>query len=406
MSFKEEICDFDNLYAAFLEVARGKRYKTEFQEFNFNLEENLINMQNHLLYQTYIPGGTVSFKIREPKLREITRPEIFDRIIHHALIRVVLPVFEKRFHHSSFACRAGKELVKATMIYPNESSFTVYFSSNKNAKYRYPVGLPFYKVKAHVKDECKKLFPDAASYRIQLIQGYGQLSACRRYQEILRSSFGRYGKSFVVLAIDIKSYFQSIDHEILKKMIDRLFPDDAFVRWLFHVIIDAVDEGLPIGFLPSQHEANLIGTYIDYFATDILRCRSYIRYMDDIRITCRTREEAKEILSAIDELCTEKLHLRLSEKKSRIYTFKRYDIFCGYKVFPHHLEAKEATVKRGHKRLRKKLDHYYRGLITKEELYCSSLSLLAYKMHTSDPVDKVAEECIKICTSQKVINRE
>lgn len=237
-------------------------------------------------------------------------------------------------------------------------------------------------------------FPGATYVHATLHEGKGQAAGCRHYQDLLRRAIGKYG-NVTVIAIDIKGFFKSINHTALKMLIKRLFYFDEFVIWLYCTIIDSIDEGLPIGFLPSQHEANLTGGVIDYFITDVLKQKYYIRYMDDIRILCRSREEAKEILSATDELVINKLGLRLSENKTRIFTFHRYDTFCGYQVHPHYLAPKPSTIKRAHKRLRKKKDLLDKGMISREHFIESVYSLLAYLEYTTTPIDLLAEEYLR-----------
>ena len=414
-ALEEEIVSFDNLLEAFNEVARGKRYKREFQEFYQNLEENLISIQNELIWRTYQPEPTVTFPIREPKLRLITRPHIKDRVVHHALIRVVQPYFERVFHDSSFSCRPGAEYIEAKVFHKGSDRPTpLIYSRNTHARLTYPKNVPYYAAKEYVRKEVSEAYPDAERIEIHLHEGKGQLAACRNYSKILRSAFGRYGGSFVVISIDIRKCFQSIDHDVTKTLINWLmssdrsrnileafiegmFHGDEFVCWLFGLIIDAVAEGLPIGFLPSQHEANLNGTVIDYLAEVVMGCRGrYVRYMDDVRIICRNRDEAKEILAVIDEFCCNVMRLQLSDKKTTIKTFHKFDTFCGYKVFPHHLEPKEATMKRSHKRLEKKLRQFETGIITAEQLRSSALSLTAYLSHTNTTEDALAQSCLSV----------
>ncbi len=390
----EQIYSFENLEQAYLEVARGKRHKKEFQEFRLNLEENLINMQNELIYRSYVPGDTVTFNIREPKLRSITRPKIYDRVVHHALVRVTLPYFEKHFHPSSFACRAGKEYILVKVVDKDGKEHTIDYHLSSNTSRSYPKSYPHYKAKKYAETDASSLFPGATYVHATLHEGKGQAAGCRHYQDLLRRAIGKYG-TVTVIAIDIKGFFKSINHKALKMLIKRLFYFDDFVIWLYCTIIDSIDEGLPIGFLPSQHEANLTGGVIDYFITDVLKQKYYIRYMDDIRILCRSREEAKEILSATDELVINKLGLRLSENKTRIFTFHRYDTFCGYQVHPHYLAPKPATIKRAHKRLRKKKDLLDKGMISKEHFIESVYSLLAYLEYTTTPIDLLAEEYLR-----------
>lgn len=327
-----KIYDFDNIYEAFVEVSHKKQYKVAFQKYCLNIEEELITIQNELIWRTYRPSSTVSFFVREPKQRFITRPDLRDRIVHHALIRVVLPYFERHFNRASFACRKGR----------------------------------------------------------------GQLSACMEWQRMIRSALGRYGTDFVVVSIDIKSYFASIDHVAIKYLLRRLFSDDL-VLWLFDSIIDSVSDGLPIGFLPSQHEANLIGTVIDYFVTDLLGLPLYIRYMDDMRIICKDRLEAKEILAAIDGLCTGKLILTLSPKKTVIKPWRGKDTFCGYIVSPHHFEPKRATVERSENRLKKKLYLYKTtDLVSLQQMRDTTTSFIAYLSHTATPYNPIADFCARV----------
>jgi retron-type reverse transcriptase len=103
-----EIADFDNLWSAYLSARKGKRFHNEVAIFSARLEENLINIHNHLLWGTWQPGTARNFVYLEPKRREITAPPFADRVVHHAIYRVVRPLFDKKFIHHSYACRNGK----------------------------------------------------------------------------------------------------------------------------------------------------------------------------------------------------------------------------------------------------------------------------------------------------------
>ena len=108
-----EIASFDNLYSAFEEVAKGKRTKPEFVLYALKAEENIINLQNKLINKLWHPHKTVDFFVREPKLRFISRPLIEDRIVHHAIMRVISPLFNKYWSPASFACIVGRGNLKA-----------------------------------------------------------------------------------------------------------------------------------------------------------------------------------------------------------------------------------------------------------------------------------------------------
>lgn len=104
----EQIVSYDNLYAAYLAARKGKRYRGAAATYGAHLEENLINLHNHLVWRTWRPGRAHEFRVYEPKQRDIQAPPFADRIVHHALVRVVEPIFERGFIHHSYACRKGK----------------------------------------------------------------------------------------------------------------------------------------------------------------------------------------------------------------------------------------------------------------------------------------------------------
>ena len=103
-----QICAFDNLYAAFRAARKGKRGKPEVAAFEYHLEPELWQLQQELAEKTYQPGPYHHFYIIERKKRKISAAPFRDRVVHHALCRVIQPIFEARFIHDSYACRVGK----------------------------------------------------------------------------------------------------------------------------------------------------------------------------------------------------------------------------------------------------------------------------------------------------------
>ena len=321
----EQVYDFDNLVEAWHEVRKGRRNEIPFLLFAQDEEEILINLQNELIWHTYRPKKTREFIVRDPKMRMISEPTYYDRILHHALMRVVEPYFGRYFHRSSFACLTER----------------------------------------------------------------GPLASCLYYQGLIRKAIGRYGKNnFYVVRLDIKSFFASIDRSVLKQQLRRIFSPtyNESILWLFDSIIDGYTspdgKGLPLGFLTSQQEANLVNTPLDYYITDTLGYSLYCRYMDDVRVLVPTYDDAMNLLYAVDTFIAEKLNLRLSPKKTFIQRWRGKDTWCGYVVCPHHLEPKKATVARQKRRIRKKRRMYEAGEITLEELKASEQSYLGYLKHT------------------------
>lgn len=325
----EQVYDFDNLVEAWHEVKKGRRNEIPFLLFSQDEEEILINLQNELIWHTYRPKATRQFIVRDPKMRMISEPTYYDRILHHALMRVAQPYFGRYFHRSSFACLAGR----------------------------------------------------------------GPLASCLYYQALIRKALGRWGKDFYVVRLDIKSFFASIDRDVLKQSLRRIFSPtyNESILWLFDLIIDGYvssdDKGLPLGFLTSQQEANLVNSPLDYYITDTLGYSLYCRYMDDVRVLVPTYDDAMELLYAVDTFTYERLNLQLSLKKTFVQKWRGKDTWCGYVVCPHHLEPKKATASRSMRRLRKKRRDYKEGKITEEHLKASYVSFYAYMKHTNKAIE-------------------
>lgn len=381
----EEIWDPENLHKAFKQVASGRNDDLAWTKFAMFESEIIDHLCLDLMWETYMPGSVSRFSIRDPKPRDITAPRFYDRIAQIATCSVVDRVFDSKAHRSSFACRAGSDewIVSAK----TKEGKTV--RHKLRAAKDYPIGY----TKAQVKRLAAMILSSGNgpvnSIRMHKIQGHGTLYACVHYQELLRSALGKWGKDFQIVSIDIKSFFASISHSVLKKLLDDLFEDKRIVKLLYK-FLDVMDDGLAIGFPLSQPEANLIGSCFDYFITDTLGFPYYIRYMDDMRILVHTREEAKAALAAIDDMASEKLCLRLSEKKTTIKPFKGSDIFCGFCIHPHYLAAKQSTLKRHERRCLKKERMYLSGQLALDKLKETSRSAEDYMDLTGAKSEKIA----------------
>lgn len=104
----EQITSFANLHLAAKLAQRGKRFKNKTAYFNFRGEQELLTLQSQLQNKTYRPGRYRHFAIFEPKQRIISAAPYRDRVIHHALHRVLNPIFEPTFIFDSYATRVGK----------------------------------------------------------------------------------------------------------------------------------------------------------------------------------------------------------------------------------------------------------------------------------------------------------
>jgi RNA-directed DNA polymerase len=104
----DQVCSWDNLRLAHQKAARGKRGKGAAAAFEYNLADNLLQLQDELVHKTYQPGPYDSFYIHDPKHRLISAAPFRDRVAHHALCNVIEPTFERSFVYDSCANRKHK----------------------------------------------------------------------------------------------------------------------------------------------------------------------------------------------------------------------------------------------------------------------------------------------------------
>jgi len=202
----------------------------------------------------------------------------------------------------------------------------------------------------------------------------GTHKAVDRAQSFLRAnSFCFHG--------DIKQYFPSISHRIIKQIL-RAKIKDKDALWLLDEIIDSArtlpayeaGTGLPIGNLTSQFFANLYLNELDYFVKFNLKIRYYLRYMDDFLIFNNDKKELSGIKQKIRRLLTSRLELCLHEDKSQIYSVCGGIKFLGFRLFSWHRRLATDNVKRFRKRLNRFSSLFLDGKMTatkvKDSLRC------------------------------------
>lgn len=154
------VYDFENLDAAFHDMTRGMRYRRVMIDYRENYEENIINQQNHLIWRTYKPKPQNEFIIHEPKERMISAPHRDDRLVQHALCRIIEPLFDHKFIYDSYACRKGKGSLAACkrvqhFIRCQPEGSTVYYLKVDFRKYFHSIPHPTIKwaVRRTIRDE-------------------------------------------------------------------------------------------------------------------------------------------------------------------------------------------------------------------------------------------------------------
>jgi len=110
----DQIFSIDNLFQAYLEARKGKSKKPSCHQFSVNVGYFLNNIRNDILSDNYKIKPYTKFFVYEPKKREIHAPWFGDIVVQHAIYRIIRPIFEKTFIHTSFACRKGKGTHKAS----------------------------------------------------------------------------------------------------------------------------------------------------------------------------------------------------------------------------------------------------------------------------------------------------
>jgi retron-type reverse transcriptase len=232
----------------------------------------------------------------------------------------------------------------------------------------------------------KTLISDTYANRL----GFGSHRALRRFTQFCRSS--KY-----VLQCDIKKYFPSIDHEILKEIIRRKIkcPDTL---WLIDTIIDNSNpqepsiehfpnddlltpiqrpHGLPIGNLTSQFFANLYLNGFDHFIKETLQAPKYLRYVDDFALFSDDLEFLTHARPAI-ETHLASLRLKIHPIKSQCFETRLGAHFVGFRVFPTHTRVRAENLRRARRRFHAR---YAKGEMSHTQIQKSLQSWVAHLNH-------------------------
>jgi hypothetical protein len=323
------ICEFENLVSAARVAARGKKSRPDVADFLFHLERNALRLREELLTHSYRPGGYHQFQITEPKPRTISAAPFRDRVVHHALCRVVEPVFERSFIYDSYACRVGKGTHRAL------DRFT-HFAR------RFPYVL---------KCDIRRFFP---SVDRQIL--YERLARKLRDEDVL-------WLSALVLenGPDEPAEIACFAGDNLLTPLER-------------------PRGLPIGNLTSQFLANVYLDPLDHFVSEQLGVGGYLRYCDDFALFGETKAQLTEAKGAVAVFLAD-LRLRLHPTKCMIYPVAGGVAFLGFKVFPDHRLLLKPSIRRFRLRSRRLERDFAEGHTTAAEV---SASVQAWCAHAAN----------------------
>lgn len=285
-----EVISFENLYLAYRQAARGKRGQPAVASFDFDLEENLLRLHEELTAQTYRPGAYTSFYICDPKRRLVSAAPFRDRVVHHALCRIIEPLFERTFIGDSYANRVGKGTHAA-------------LDRAQALARRYPYVLQC---------DVEQFFPsiDLTILRAVLERKIADPGVRWLIGQILEGGQGLLAHEYTFVCFD---------------------GDDLFAA--------NRPRGLPIGNLTSQFWANVYLNELDQFVKRTLRCPAYVRYVDDSLFFADHKRQLWAWKAAVVS-CLNQLRLTLHERSSTVYPVTAGIPFLGFRVYPTHRRLK------------------------------------------------------------------
>lgn len=330
MADKDIITDFENLYRAYKKAKRGKRFNYNTARFEDMALEGIHMLKEQLENQTYSMGKYNEFEIYEPKRRIIKSCTFKDKVVQHCFCdNVLLPRLKDVFILDNCAGQIGK----------------------------------------------------------------GTHFGLDRLKEHTLGFYREHGLDGWILKCDIKKFFYSIDHEVLKRIVDKYFPDE-YSKWLNRVFIDSTeDPGLPLGNQVAQVHALLMLHEMDVAVVQDMGIARYGRYMDDFYLIHQDKEYLKECLAKLQAIVKE-LKLELNSK-TQLVPFRKGIRYLG---FYHYVTAdgkyirkltgeKKRSIK---KKLKKKAAMVKTGKIPLEKFMESYNSWKAHVKHGN---------CVKLCSS-------
>ena len=287
----DNIVSEQNLLAAALELMHGKR---RFKPDVLAIAHDLLNVV-HQLHERLMTGTWKHLPynrfvaITDVKRRIVYAPAAIDRVVHHAIMRIVHPIFIRKFIFNSYA------------ITPRKGNQRAARCLQRHLASARATGKPVYVLKGDI----HKFYPSMNHY-------------------VLLALLSKTIRDKRMLAL----WWQCID---------------SFAMYEPHV-------GLPVGSYLSQLSANVYLNPLDHLVVDQLGMK-YSRYMDDFVVVSNDKDKLFETLAIIDEFLVNTLKLTLNPKTMVIKATKGVD-FVGYTVFADHIRPRKRNVKNARNRLR------------------------------------------------------
>lgn len=283
--------------------------------------DNILKLHENLSDGSYQHSSYVAFKISDPKPRDIHKATVRDRLLHHAIYRILYPFFDHTYIADSYSCRDNKGTHRAMNRF---TSFSNKISLNNT-------------------------------------------------------------RTCWVLKCDIRKFFASIDHATLLTIVSKYIPDEKIIDLITKIVSSfestTPGKGLPLGNLTSQLLVNIYMNVFDQYAKHKLKCHYYIRYADDFVILSENKVWLEGLIPAIRDFLITRLKLDLHPDKVYIKTISSGVDFLGWVHFPHHRVLRGASRRRMVRNLIEERSEprveSYKGLLSHGNAYKLSTQYLA-----------------------------
>jgi len=325
-----QIIKFENILIAAKKAQKGKRFKENVLKFNYNLEGELAKLQEELVNQTYQPGNYKTFYIQEPKIRMISAAPYRDRVVHHALCNIILPLIEPTFIADSYANRVGFGTHRAL------HRFTKFARSS------------------HYVLQCdiQKYFPSID-------------------HEILKNLLRRKIKCPDTLWL-IDTLIDNSNEQLL--VVEHFAGDDLLTPLERR-------RGLPVGNLTSQFFANIYLNGFDHFVKEELQVKKYLRYVDDFSLFSDDWSFLFDARLAIEEYLANQLRLKIHPIKSQLFETQLGANYLGFRILPDCIRVRTENLRRARRRLKFMQRKSNQGKISSEKVSQSIQSWFAHLEH-------------------------
>ncbi len=239
------------------------------QQFGLRIEENIFALHEELMAGMWKHGLYKQFLVSDPKSRVIHKATVKDRVVHQAIVNILEPLFESTFLPHSWSCRKGKGV-------------------------------------------------DASVNAV--------------HEALERIS--RYGSNDIwILHGDIRKYFASIDHGILRQQIVSRIGEDEILT-LIDAIFASHAQGLPLGNVTSQLFGNVYLSAFDRWVVEYIRPKYYARYCDDVVLVDHDPAKLYRSIEPIEAFLCEELRLALHPNKINLQRYCSGVDWLGSRLFP------------------------------------------------------------------------